>query len=208
MLFGAGLVGLRSLSGRTHSASVLLESASRDRPQGPMAGRPMRSGGGHQSAVRHLQHVVHRLIPSTAARPGRADDPKIYHAGDPSMASTPMTFGSRGRSTGPRSGRRSGPAIRRRAIAFFHHGTYTIIHPDEVKVLGLLGRSRQRRDALLVPRGSSRRRSEPGDRSRSRWGGNGAGEAIFYQGQPQSLPHADDAGERRSRRRRTASARR
>ena len=146
MLFGAGLVGLRSLASGIPAVDAP-ESAARD-GRGARRRGGRRGAGDHQSAVRHLQHVVRRR-PVNCNAPGTYDDPGIDHPSDPSMVSTPMTFGVADGQRGARSGRRSPASVLARTC-FFHHGTYTIIHPDEVKVLGAHGASRRRRDAPLV----------------------------------------------------------
>jgi len=135
MLFGAGLVGLRSLASGV-PASVLLN------PRRAMAAAP--EGGAADAgaaAVTDPQFVIYSTSsngdPVNCNAPGTYDDPKIYHPGDPSMASTPMTFGSR-TVNGAKIWSTLGPSVLAQT-SFFHHGTYTIIHPDEVKVLGLLG---------------------------------------------------------------------
>ncbi len=183
MLFGAGLVGLRSLASGV-PASVLLN------PRRAMAAAP--DGGAADAgvpAITNPQFVIYSTSsngdPVNCNAPGTYDDPKIYHPGDPSMASTPMTFGSR-TVNGAKIWSTLGPSVLAQT-SFFHHGTYTIIHPDEVKVLGLLGQvasgemlcsflSRELSTALGTVR--------PQPLS---LGGNGAGEAIFYQGQPQAF---------------------
>jgi hypothetical protein len=178
VLFGAGLVGLRSLVSGV-PASVLLN------PRRAMAASPDAA----PPAATNPQFVIYSTSyngdPVNCNAPGTYDDPGIYHPGDPSMASTPMTFGAR-TVKGAQIWSTLGPAVLARTC-FFHHGTYTIIHPDEVKVLGLLGQvasgemlcsflSRELSTALGTVR--------PQPLS---LGGNGAIEAIFYQGQPQAF---------------------
>jgi len=70
---------------------------------------------------------------------------------------------------------------------FFHHGTYTIIHPDEVKVLGLLGLVA---NGEMLPSFLSRELAPALGTVRPQplsLGGQGAIEAIYYQGQPQAF---------------------
>jgi hypothetical protein len=70
---------------------------------------------------------------------------------------------------------------------FFHHGTYTIIHPDEVKVLGLLGAVA---NGDMLPSFLSRELATALGTVRPQplsLGGQGAIEAIYYQGAPQAF---------------------
>ncbi len=183
MLFGAGLVGLRSLASGV-PASVLLN------PRRAMAAAP--DGGAADAATpafTNPQFVIYSTSyngdPVNCNAPGTYDDPKIYHPGDPSMASTPMTFGSR-TVNGAKIWSTLGPSVLAQT-SFFHHGTYTIIHPDEVKVLGLLG---QVANGEMLCSFLSRELSTALGTVRPQplsLGGNGAIEAIFYQGQPQAF---------------------
>jgi hypothetical protein len=185
MLFGAGLVGLRAMASGV-PASVLLD------PRRAMAAPTAGGAGGVDAATpafANPQFVIYSTSfngdPVNCNAPGTYDDPKIYHPGDPSMASTPMTFGSRS-VNGAKVWSTLGPSVLGQTC-FFHHGTYTIIHPDEVKVLGLLG---QVTGGEMLCSLLSRELSGPLGTVRPQplsLGGGGAIEAIFYQGQPQAF---------------------
>jgi hypothetical protein len=75
--------------------------------------------------------------PVNCNAPGTYDDPAIVHAKDPSMAATAITQNGVSRQgaqvwTGL-------PAGMLDKLAFFHHGTYTIIHTEVNKVMRLQG---------------------------------------------------------------------
>ena len=183
LLFGAGLVGLRTLASGV-PASVLLN------PRRALAAGPGDAGeGGAGPSVANPQFIIYSTSyqgdPVNCNAPGTYADPGIEHPSDPSMVSTPMTFGSR-TVNGAQIWSTLPPSVLAQTC-FFHHGTYTIIHPDEVKVLGLLGQvangdmlcsflSRELSTALGTVR--------PQPLS---LGGQGAIEAIFYEGQPQAF---------------------
>src|ERR1700744_6602396 len=88
VLFGAGLVGLRSLASGI-PASILLD------PRRAMAAG---DGGGAAGAIKP-QFVLYSTSfagdPVNCNAPGTYDDPNIQLPTEPSMVSTPMTFGSR-----------------------------------------------------------------------------------------------------------------
>jgi hypothetical protein len=179
LLFGAGLVGLRSLASGL-PAAVLFDPR-----------RAMAAGGdaGTTPTAKNPQFVIYSTSyngdPVSCNVPGTYDDPGIEHPGDPAFAATPMTFGSR-----TVSGARIWSTLPASVLArtcFFHHGTYTIIHPDEVKVLGLLGKVA---NGEMLPSFLSRELSTALGTVRPQplsLGGAGAIEAIFYQGQPQAF---------------------
>jgi hypothetical protein len=176
MLFGAGLVGLRSLATGIPAAILLdprkglaADAGASQGPAGPQYLIFSTSGAGD---------------PVNCNAPGTYDDPNIAHPNDPSMAATPMTFGSktvRGAKVWSTL-----PASTLARTCFFHHGTYTVIHPDEGKVLRMMGAlaggemlpSMLARE-LATPLGTVR--AQPialsGDFN----------EAIYYQGAPQPL---------------------
>jgi hypothetical protein len=90
LLFGAGLVGLRSLASGL-PAAVLLDPR-----------RAMAAGGadaGTPPTVKSPQFVIYSTSyngdPVGCNAPGTYDDPGIEHPGDPAFAATPMSFGSR-----------------------------------------------------------------------------------------------------------------
>lgn len=182
LLFGAGFVGLRALASGV-PASVLLN------PRSAMAGPDDGGDEGGTPAIANPQFIIYSTSyngdPVNCNAPGTYDDPGIQHPNDPSMVATPMTFGSR--TVKGAQIRSTLPSSVLAQTCFFHHGTYTIIHPDEVKVMGLLGQvangdmlcsflSRELSTALGTVR--------PQPLS---LGGAGAIEAIFYQGQPQAF---------------------
>jgi hypothetical protein len=182
LLFGAGLVGLRSMASGI-PASVLLN------PRRAMAGGAEAGAGEAGPGVINPQFVIYSTSyngdPVNCNAPGTYDDPGIEHPSDPSMVSTPMTFGSR-TVNGAQIWSTLGSSVLSQTC-FFHHGTYTIIHPDEVKVLGLLG---QVANGEMLCSFLSRELSTVLGTVRPQplsLGGNGAIEAIFYQGQPQAF---------------------
>jgi hypothetical protein len=179
LLFGAGYVGLRSLASGI-PASVLLD------PRRAMAAG---DGGAPPPPISNPQFVIYSTSfngdPVNCNAPGTYDDPGIYHPGDPSMVATPMTFGAR--TVNGAQIWSTLPAAVLAQTCFFHHGTYTIIHPDEVKVLGLLG---QVANGDMLPSFLSRELSTALGTIRPQplsLGGAGAIEAIYYQGQPQAF---------------------
>jgi hypothetical protein len=75
--------------------------------------------------------------PINANAPGTYDDPLIVHAQDPAMAAANIT-----QSSVTRKGAavwNTLPQAMLDKTAFFHHGTYTIIHTEESKVIRLMG---------------------------------------------------------------------
>ncbi len=101
------------------------------------------------------------------------------------MVATPMTFGSR--SVKGAQIWSTLPAAVLARTCFFHHGTYTVIHPDEEKVLRLEGAVAA---GEMFPSFLSRELSTTLGTVRQQplsLGGQGAIEAIYYQGQPQAF---------------------
>jgi Protein of unknown function (DUF1501) len=179
MLFGAGLVGLRSLVSGV-PAAILLD------PRRAMAGT---DAGAPLPTITNPQYIIYSTSfngdPVNCNAPGTYDDPGIEHPNDPSMVATPMTFGAR-TVTGAQIWSTLPASVLARTC-FFHHGTYTIIHPDEVKVLALLGSVA---GGEMLPSFLSRELSTALGTVRPQplsLGGQGAIEAIFYQGQPQAF---------------------
>jgi hypothetical protein len=178
MLFGAGFVGLRSLASGV-PAAVLLDPK-----------RAMAAGeGGAPPAITNPQYIIYSTSfagdPVNANAPGTYDDPGIYHAGDPSLAKTPISIG--GQMVNGAQVWSTLPASALARTCFFHHGTYTIIHPDEVKVLALNGAISK---GEMLPSFLSRELATALGTVRPQplsLGGAGAIEAIFYQGQPQAF---------------------
>jgi hypothetical protein len=179
MLFGAGHVGLRSLATGL-PAAVLLN------PRKALA--QLADAGGAPASVNKPQFLIFSTTgagdPVNCNVPGTYDDPNIGHPGDPSMAATPMTFGGESIKAGAIWSMLP-PAVLSRTC-FFHHGTYTVIHPDEGKVLRMMGAvaggemlpsmlSRELASALGTVR------QQPISLSGS------FTEAVYFQGAPQPL---------------------
>jgi hypothetical protein len=179
LLFGAGLVGLRSLASGI-PASVLL---------GSKRAFAASDGGATTPPIANPQFVIYSTSfagdPVNCNAPGTYDDTNIEHPNDPSMAATPMTFGAR-TVKGAQIWSTLPPAVLARTC-FFHHGTYTVVHPDEAKVLRLLG---DVAGGEMLPSFLSRELSTALGTVRAQpisLGGQGAIEAITYQGQPQAF---------------------
>jgi hypothetical protein len=177
LLFGAGMVGLRSLASGV-PAAVLLN------PRRAMAANPDAA----PPTIKNPQFVIYSTSYNgdsvNVNAPGTYDDPGIYHPGDPAFASTPLTIGSRTVNAAQLWSTLTPQTLAR--TCFFHHGTYTIVHPDEVKVLGLQGKIA---GGEMLPSFLSRELSTALGTVRPQplsLGGQGAIEAIFYQGQPQN----------------------
>lgn len=125
-LFGAGLVGLRALASGV-PASLLMNPRAASADVLPVPKDP--------------QFLLYATSwngdPSSCNVPGTYEDPNVLHPADPSMAATPINFG-----TSSVKGAKvwSGlPANVLSRTCFFHHSTYTLIHVDEGKVLRLMG---------------------------------------------------------------------
>ena len=179
VLFGAGLVGLRSLASGV-PASILLN------PRRAMAAG---DAGAAPSGTTNPQFILYSTSfagdPVNCNAPGTYDDPNIQHPSDPSMVSTPMTFGSR--TVNGAQIWSTLPASVLARTCFFHHGTYTVVHPDEEKVLRLEGAVAA---GEMLPSFLSRELATPLGTVRPQplsLGGQGAIEAIYYQGQPQAF---------------------
>ena len=173
-LFGAGLVGLRSLATGVPAAILL-------NPRQALAADP-------PAALTKPQFLIFSTTgngdPVNCNAPGTYDDPNIGHPSDPSLAATPMAFGAEMIKTGKIW--TTLPAAMLSRTCFFHHGTYTVIHPDEGKVLRMMGTvaggemlpsmlSRELSSALGTVR------QQPISLSGS------FTEAVYFQGAPQPL---------------------
>jgi hypothetical protein len=178
MLFGTGLVGLRSLATGI-PASVLLN---------PRRAFADSEGGGAPSTITNPQFLIFSTAgsgdPFGCNAPGTYDDPNIAHPTDPSMVKTPINFGASTVNGAQIWSTLPSTVLSR--TCFFHHATYTVIHPDEGKVLRMMGVvaggemlpsmiSRQLQPALGTVR------VQPISLS-----GNFS-EAVYYQGAPQPL---------------------
>lgn len=123
-LFGAGLVGLRSLATGVPAAVLL---------------NPRRAGA--QACPSAAQFILFSSSgngdPVNANVPGMYQIPDIAHPTDPSMAATPLSLG--GQSTLAAAPWAALPQAMLDRACFFHHGTYTVVHPDLAKVMTLQG---------------------------------------------------------------------
>ena len=174
MLFGAGLVGLRSLATGVPAAILM-------NPRRALAADP-------PAVVTKPQFLIFSSTgngdPVNCNAPGTYDDPNIGHPTDPSMAATPMTFGADSIKAGKIW--TTLPAAMLARTSFFHHGTYTVIHPDEGKVLRMMGAVT---GGEMLPSMLSRElsaalgtvRQQPISLSGS------FTEAVYFQGAPQPL---------------------
>jgi hypothetical protein len=185
LLFGAGGIGLRALATGV-PASILL-----DPRRALAAGADGGTGDGPDGAAAALSNPQF-LIFSTSSNgdpvncnaPGTYDDPNIGHSTDPSMAATPLSLG--GAASTAAQIWSTLPATMLARTCFFHHGTYTVIHPDEGKVLRMMGVVA---GGEMLPSWLSRElaptlatvRAQPISLSGS------ATEAVYYQGAPQAL---------------------
>jgi hypothetical protein len=179
MLFGAGLVGLRSLASGVPAAILL-------NPRRAMAAA---DSGAPSTPITNPQFVIYSTSfagdPVNCNAPGTYDDTNIQHPNDPSMVSTPISFGSR--TVNGAKIWSTLPAATLARTCFFHHGTYTVVHPDEEKVLRLEGAVV---GGEMLPSFLSRELSTALGTVRVQplsLGGQGAIEAIYYQGQPQAF---------------------
>jgi hypothetical protein len=124
-LFGTGLVGLRSLASGI-PASVLKNPRSK-----------LDSVGCASNA--NAQYVI--FSSSGSGDPLNANVPKTFdfadisHSPDPTMAATSMTLGGKQYTAAAPWAALPQSVLDR--TCFFHHGTYTVVHPDISKVLRL-----------------------------------------------------------------------
>ena len=177
MLFGSGLVGLRSLA--TGVPAAILANPRKALAQAPDAAPP--------TAIKP-QFLIFSTTgagdPVNCNAPGTYDDPNIGHSSDPIMAPTPMTFGTE--SIKAAQIWSTLPAAVLARTCFFHHATYTVIHPDEGKVLRMMGAVA---GGEMLPSMLSRElapalgtvRQQPISLSGS------FPEAVYFQGAPQPL---------------------
>lgn len=132
-LFGAGLIGLRSLATGI-PASILLN------PREALA-RARRAPDTLPSPT--PQYVILSTSgegdPISCNGPGTYLDSNILHPQQPSMAATALTIGGQSYTAAlPWS---TLPQTLLDRSCFFHHGTYTVVHSDEEKVQQLNGYS-------------------------------------------------------------------
>jgi hypothetical protein len=132
-LFGAGLVGLRSLATGLPAALLL-------NPRKALAATPPSSCGAPSA-----QFVIFTTCgsgdPLNANVPGTYIDPKITHSKDPTMAATPLTLsGQQWVAAKPWA---SLPQNVLDRTTFWHVMTSTPVHPKEPDVLKLMGITRE-----------------------------------------------------------------
>ena len=184
LLFGSGYVGLRALATGI-PAGILLDPR---RLLGADGGADAPGGGATGPLPSKPQFLIFSTSsagdPVNCNAPGTYDDPNIGHPADPSMAAAPLTLG--GTTVNAAQVWSTLPAAVLARTCFFHHGTYTVIHPDEGKVLRMMGAVA---GGEMIPSWLARElapalgtvRAQPISVS-----GN-ATEAIYYQGAPQAL---------------------
>jgi hypothetical protein len=133
-LFGAGMVGLRSLASGL-PASLLLN------PRKALADSPAPSC----DAPARAQYVIFATSgqgdPINANAPGCYDDPNITHPADPAMAPAPLVLGGKTYTAAAPWGSLPQDVLDR--MAFFHLMTSTPVHPKEPDVLKLMGATAQ-----------------------------------------------------------------
>jgi hypothetical protein len=185
LLFGAGGIGLRALA--TGVPAAILLDPRRALGAGSDGGTDAPDGGG-AGAPSNPQFLIFSTSangdPVNCNAPGTYDDPNIGHPADPSMAAAPLALG--GTTANAAQIWSTLPAATLARTCFFHHGTYTVIHPDEGKVLRMMGAVA---GGEMLPSWISRElapamgtvRAQPISLSGS------ATEAVYYQGAPQAL---------------------
>ncbi len=128
-LFGAGLVGLRSLATGL-PASFLLNPR-----------RALAAGTCDGDLATKAQYIVLSTSgngdPINASVPGTYDDPKIAHSADPAMAPTPLSLA--GQTVTAAAPWASLPQAALDRTCFWHLMTNTPVHPKEPDVLKLMG---------------------------------------------------------------------
>ncbi len=135
-LFGAGLVGLRALA--TGLPISFLAN-----PRKALAGTPPTACTPTSTTAQYLILSTSGLgDPINANVPGTYGFPasEIVHPdnlGQTSMAATNFTFGGN-QTTAALPWTQLPQSVLNRTV-FFHHGTYTLIHPDEPNALALMG---------------------------------------------------------------------
>lgn len=128
-LFGAGMVGLRSLATGIPISMLL---------------RPLEARADDAYTCSTKDRAQYLILsasangdPLNANVPGTFDDPDIIHSPDPQMAKTPMTLG--GKAVYGAKPWASLPQSVLDRTAFFHHGTLTSSHNNHPKVLRAMG---------------------------------------------------------------------
>ncbi len=173
-LFGAGLWGLRSLATGV-PVSILMnprQALAQTCPTPSKAQFLIFSTSGNGD-------------PMNGNVPGTYVDSSIVHPLDPLMAPTSMMLGGKSY-TAALPWTQLSPSILSRAC-FFHHGTYTVVHPDERKVLELMGTVYG--NEMLVSLLSQQLAPCLGTIQKEpvAVANGGASETLFYQGRPQPM---------------------
>ena len=187
LLFGAGSVGLRALATGV-PASILLDPR-RALAAGADGGAVDGPDAGGAPTLTNPQFLIFSTSangdPVNCNAPGTYDDPNIGHPADPAMAPAPLDLGG-GTTTNAAQIWSTLPAAMLTRTCFFHHGTYTVIHPDEGKVLRMMGAVA---GGEMLPSWLSRELAPALGTVRAQpisLGGS-ATEAVYYQGAPQAL---------------------
>jgi len=125
-LFGAGLLGLRSLA--TGIPAAILAD-------------PRRANAQSTPCNPNAQYLLFSSSvngdPVNANVPGMYSIPDIAHSADPTMAPAQLTLlGQQFTAATPWT---QLPQAMLDRTSFFHHGTYTVVHPDLAKVMRLQG---------------------------------------------------------------------
>ena len=173
-LFGAGLWGLRSLATGL-PVSVLMN--------------PRRAMAQSCPTPSKAQFLIFSTSgngdPMNGNVPGTYVDASIVHPLDPQMAPTSMMLG--GKSYTAAAPWAAMPASTLARTCFFHHGTYTVVHPDERKVLQMMGVTYD--NEMLVSLLSKQLAPCLGTIQQEpvAVANGGASETIFYQGRPQPM---------------------
>ena len=129
-LFGAGAVGLRALATGL-PVSLLM------RPDEALADYKPPTCFNKDAAQYLILNTSGSGDPLNGNVPGTYDDPGIKHPMDPTMAPTPMTVG--GKQYTAAAPWATMPADILARTCFFHHATMTNAHPNQPKVMELMG---------------------------------------------------------------------
>lgn len=129
-LFGAGYVGLRALA--TGLPISLLTN-----PRTAMADDNTATCFAKEKAQYIIMSTCSTGDPMNGNVPGTYDDPNVVHPLDPAMAETPMMIG--GQSYKAALPWTTLPANVAARTCFFHHATLTNAHPNQPKVMRLMG---------------------------------------------------------------------
>lgn len=128
-LFGAGMLGLRSL------ASGIPIAVLADPRRALAAGA--REGAGSAAPQYLIFASSGSGDPINANVPGMYLNPAVGHPAGPTMTPTQLKLAGKTYTAALPWAQLPQPLLDR--TCFFHHGTYTVVHPDEVQVLALGG---------------------------------------------------------------------